>query len=345
MPKHATATTRAYAMALREAGVTWKEIIAKTGMSNSSINRLFEKADALPTTAPPTIPGRKAGSGFHRRKATPRIKSIMKRMVEKNPMISARRMKETCPSLAGLAVRTIRDILNRELGLISRSAAKKPFLSEKMKEKRLAFAKKYRRWSVNRWKQVMFSDESNFEIFRTNKHARVRRPVGSDRFDARYTVKTVKHPEKVMVWGCFSHHGRGGLSFLPKGVMMNKEKYLETLTSHLIPFMARHKTTDFLQDGAPCHTAKIVTAFLAKKKLKVLDWPGNSPDLNPIENAWSYMKDKLEDKPTPNLAELVKQIKLLWCRDISTDYFQTLVRSMPARLEAVIAAGGGSTKY
>jgi esterase/lipase superfamily enzyme len=40
----------------------------------------------------------------------------------------------------------------------------------------------------------------------------------------------------------------------------------------------------FQQDGAPCHTAKICTKYFTDSNIKVLSWPGNSPDLNPIEN-------------------------------------------------------------
>ena len=49
----------------------------------------------------------------------------------------------------------------------------------------------------------MFSYESNFQVFKMGSTT-VRRPTSSDRFDPRYTVPTVKHPQSVMVWGCFS---------------------------------------------------------------------------------------------------------------------------------------------
>ncbi|GFS76080.1 uncharacterized protein TNCV_4666801 [Trichonephila clavipes] len=39
-----------------------------------------------------------------------------------------------------------------------------------------------------------------------------------------------------------------------------------------------------MQDGAPCHTARSIKAFLAEQNIPLLDWPGNSPDMNPIEN-------------------------------------------------------------
>ena len=47
-----------------------------------------------------------------------------------------------------------------------------------------------------------------------------------------------------------------------------------------------------MQDGAPCHRAKVTTNFL-RENIAVLEWPGNSPDLNPIENLWEVPKDEV----------------------------------------------------
>jgi transposase len=78
------------------------------------------------------------------------------------------------------------------------------------------------------------------------------------------------------------------------------QRGMKRLQDQLIPFMEIHRTTHFLQDGAPCHVSKRIKNFLADKPFEVIDWPGNSPVLNPIENCWNYMKDKLKDKDTFN---------------------------------------------
>ncbi len=51
----------------------------------------------------------------------------------------------------------------------------------------------------------------------------------------------------------------------------------------------------FKQDLAPTHTAKGTKNWFNDNDVTVLDWPANSPDLNPIENLWSIVKRKMRD--------------------------------------------------
>jgi transposase len=122
---------------------------------------------------------------------------------------------------------------------------------------------------------------------------------------------------------------------------MNGERYQEVLTNHLIPFMLIHGITYFLQDSAPCHTSKRIKDYLSDKPFHVIDWPGNSPDLNPIENCWSYIKDK----DIGSVPKLIKELKILWTSSISREYFKKLSDSMPSRIQQVIAPKGEATKY
>ena len=62
------------------------------------------------------------------------------------------------------------------------------------------------------------------------------------------------------------------------------------LEDRLFPWMQMHHVLQFLQDGAPCHKAKRVMALLAMQDLTVIDWLGNSPDLNLIEKKWAQAK-------------------------------------------------------
>ena len=107
--------------------------------------------------------------------------------------------------------------------------------------------------------------------------------------------------------------------------------------------MQIHKATHFLQDGAPC--SKKTKKYLNDAKLEVMDWPGNSPDLNPIENIWSCMKYKLKQTRITSSKTLMDEINKLWVLNISQEYFKKLADSMPRRLKLVIKHKGEMTKY
>jgi hypothetical protein len=56
---------------------------------------------------------------------------------------------------------------------------------------------------------------------------------------------------------------------------MKAECYQSVLDDNLLRFMQ-------LQDGTPCHALMCIKTVLAEQPFEVKDWPGNSPDLNPV---------------------------------------------------------------
>ncbi len=71
------------------------------------------------------------------------------------------------------------------------------------------------------------------------------------------------------------------------------------------------KDADFIfqQDLAPAHTAK---SWLNEHGVGELDWPANSPDLNPIENVWGIVKRQMRNKRPKNTDELKATVKETW---------------------------------
>lgn len=328
-------------VALHQVGKSQREIAKHLEISQSTVNLWVSRHKNGDGSGTPV---RKSGSG-RVRKTDLRTDTLIKRAVLIKPTVTAKEIKSDHHNLLkDVSVRTIQHRLQKDLGLPSRHAAKKPLLSAKMRKKRVDFCKQHINWTADDWKKVLFSDESSFLTFRSRPRM-VRRPHGSDRMDPRYTIKTMKHPSSVMVWGCFSNFGRGSLYFLPKNTTMNGQRYLDMIKDKIPLTMALHQTTTFMHDGAPCHRAKIVSKWLNDSKIGVLDWPGNSPDLNPIENLWDIIKNKVECQDTGSIPKLTAAIKKVWCMDISQETCQNLVKSMPERLKQVIKKKGEMTKY
>ncbi|KAF7640777.1 hypothetical protein LDENG_00015010, partial [Lucifuga dentata] len=91
------------------------------------------------------------------------------------------------------------------------------------------------------------------------------------------------------------------------------------------------------------HTAEIVQEWFEEhdKEFKVLTWPPNSPDLNPIEHLWDVMEKQVRsmEVPPPYLQDLKDLLLKSWCQ-IPQDTFRGLVESMPQQVRAVLAARG-----
>lgn len=150
-----------------------------------------------------------------------------------------------------------------------------------------------------------------------------------------------------MFWGSFSFEGVGSL--FPCTGMMNAEKYIGVIQQKVVRDMERAFPTGggiFQQDLAPCHTAKKVKKFFEEKRINVLDWPGNSPDLNPIENLWSIVKTRLLKKDCTTKTKLIEAIIDVWYRDQEiAQNCQKLVESMPKRVKELIKNRGGHISY
>ena len=105
-----------------------------------------------------------------------------------------------------------------------------------------------------------------------------------------------------MFWGCFSSaSSKGpGLFWEKDQGSINEESYRE----HTLPLIhewicenERHNIElYFMQDGAPGHRARGTIAELQERGIRVIFWPPYSPDLNPIENCWNWIKDYIKDK-------------------------------------------------
>lgn len=99
---------------------------------------------------------------------------------------------------------------------------------------------------------------------------------------------------------------------------MNQQQYLKVLQKKLLSDWLWHFPQNdgiFQQDGAPCHTAKSVKAFLQRKKIPLLPWPGNSLDISPIENLWMIVKRRIAQRKPTSKTALIEALIDVWARD------------------------------
>ncbi len=208
----------------------------------------------------------------------------------------------------------------------------------------LTWAKDKKNWTVAQWSKVLFSDESKYCISFGNQGPRVCRKCG-EAHSTSFLKSSVKFPQSVMICGAMSSTGVGPLCFLKTNV--TAPVYQEILEHFMLPSADQlFKGADLISqpDLAPPHTAKSTKSWLNDHGVGVLDWPANSPDLNPIENLWSIVKRKMRNNRPKNADELKATVKETWA-SIPPQQCHKLITSMPRRIEAVIKAKGAPTKY
>ena len=340
------------ALTMRRSGNTPKEIREKLDVPESTLRKWVAAAKVAGTfetgqgdVARPAP--RKPGSGSNKRKVSDADILKIDKLAKKKPFLFANEYKKFIPGLERVNSSTIRRHLIK-LGHKSCRAARKPFLTNEQKLKRLDWVARHKGWSRKDWGKVLWSDECNIEQFGYRCGGRVRRHSTISRYNPCYTIKTVKHSPKLMVWGCFGGGKLGKLFVLQTKTRMNSLCYKMVLEKFLDSSFRMTGTTMFMQDSAPCHVSKMMKAWFAASSVDVLEWVGSSPDLNPIENLWQRLKRMIRagGKPPGNLKELELAIKKAW-REMSrdTEYLQRLCDSMPRRLAAVEEAGGAPTRY
>ncbi len=227
---------------------------------------------------------------------------------------------------------------------VFRKRATKPPLNQRQRQKHLTWAVEKKNWTVAQWSKVLFSDESKFCISFGNQGPRVWRKSGEAQNPC-CLKSSVKFPQSVMIWAAMSSAGVGPLCFLKSTV--NAAIYQEILEHFMLPSADKfYGDADFIfqQDLAPAHTAKGTKSWFNDHGVTVLDWPANSPDLNPIENLWGIVKRKMRDTRPNNADELKATVKETWA-SIPPQQCHKLITSMPCRIEAVIKVKGAPTKY
>lgn len=151
-----------------------------------------------------------------------------------------------------------------------------------------------------------------------------------------------------MVWGCVSHDCK--LPLVTVQGNLNGQLYIQDILDPvLVPHFDNHPLATrpvFMDDNARPHRSRAVTAFIQREAITILPWPAMSPDLNPLEHIWDLIGRRVQarDPPVQNLAQLEAALHEEW-QQLPLDRIRRFTSSMRRRIQAVIRARGGYTRY
>lgn len=269
-------------------------------------------------------------------KITPQLRQTLGQLVARYDVPTSKTLAKTISAKSGapVAPRTVRRHLSNYMGYKSSVPHAVPLLTSLQVQRRVSWCLQHRDFN---WDRVWFSDETYIEV--NYKCTPIWHKSGQ-----RPTFQKPKFSARIMCWGAISTRFKSKLAVI-EGTMTSS-RYVDTLKNYLMPnnceFDIRRMV--FQQDGASCHTAKLTGAFFSEVGLMVLPWPANSPDLNPIENIWSVLKQNVEKHAVKTKNDLIRVVEMEW-NNLDINFIQKTINSMKNRVEQVISRGGLKCDY
>ena len=208
-------------------------------------------------------------------------------------------------------------------------------LSEKNRLMRVNWAKNN---IQTRWEHAIFADEASIWL----RRGRVRMWTKSGIVRSQ---PTVKHTQKIHIWAAFSSMGTFPLCIFTD--ILTAQLYIKILQVHLLAqAWTFHRNEWFLvQDNDPKHTAKLTKNWMAENMPQnIFLWPSQSPDINPIENLFAWIKQSLVKRSPKSIYQLKMELVDLW-ESIDGSFLENYWASMPKRCQLVIDNDGQKINY
>ena len=317
-------------------GLTTAEICRKTGFYKQFVTHWISKykdsgsVDDAPRAGRP----RKLSARVERA-----VEKKMRGKRRRSSRVIERELKRQ--KVSDVSYKTVQRTVHRR-GLHAFKQRKTSRLSKAHKRGRLKFA----RTNIKKdWSNVVFSDEHKFKQFKG----------GNPRHNFVWAKSVGEVPGKEMerwgltvdAWGGFSWQGKTDLVFYED--TLDAPAYQDILKNSLLPaakewFGDEKEGWELQQDKATCHTAKSTKAWLERHEVAVVEeWPTKGDDINPIENLWAILDERLESKKFKTENGMKKAIRQVW-DEVDLSLLHNLIDSLPDRLRRIRKAKGGPIK-
>ncbi len=194
------------------------------------------------------------------------------------------------------------------------------------------------------WRNVIFLDETYIRLRPKDSRERVWRQEGEG-MAIEHVLPSFKFGGGgVMFWGCVSWIGPGPL--VPIYDTLNGDDYGQLLEQNIpeVKEALNIHSPWIIEDGSRVHRTSAVLSIKEALKLKNLDLPPYSPDLNIIENMWSILKTRVAKRTPSDFEELVEIAQEEWV-NFSMDEIHVYFRSIPNRIRDIVSNGGAHSKY
>lgn len=330
---------RASAKVLYEQGIRNASYAARlTGVKKRTMRYYFNKLRRGESLEDRPRPGRPRILTSSLRRRLGQIKS---RYPKKSARWYARELSRLCRFHVGVTVtKEALHELDYHYGLIPRRT-----LTRAQKLARMAFAQAHlgdawdRRWSF---------DESYFNLYRNNNRYWVRvKTDDAESEPSKAPLTAAQEKTSVAIAVAISRGRKSALAFLPKN--WTAPDLVSAFDDTLYPSLGwsnrRGYEHELMMDHDGRHHSSAWTQYVARMRLRPLaDWPANGPDINPVENAFAWMKRYVEDVGPRTELQLREAIKAAW-RDLPIEMTINSMDSMPNRLQLLLTRRGARTGY
>ena len=228
-----------------------------------------------------------------------------------------------------------------------RVATKKPLLTEKHRYDRLAWARLHVNWNEWQWSRMLWTDECPVACGGFGQVYVTRQP--EEKYLPACCIPKFRGYSAWMIWGCITSRSKGPLVVFEKDWgSINGEVYRQRIVPVIHEYKEAQKASIqvpiLMEDGASQHTDRVTQALHQELGILRMNWPVNSPDLNPIENVWRILKHRVGRRFPTTLQQARQYIEEEWEKLEVADFSKYTV-NMRERCIAVIQANGGHTEW